>query len=695
MTKRRAAAVLPAAIQTLIRDKLASSGLTEADMTTYGFVGRTAAQTVELNPALHARSCIHIPYFDPFGRPLSDWTGCPQFYRVRYLDGFTSAQALTNAETVRYMQPPNTLPAVYYPKSDDWPSICADVNRPLIITEGEFKAAKAMKEGFPTIGLGGVNSWRAMKMGVTWLKSFDFITWPTRNVYICFDSDFVDNKNIQKAIMELSDELARHGARPHLVRLPDIFTDGRKTGLDDFLAVKDDHTEYFRRVLAEAQLLTIVDALYDFNRRFVYVRDPGLVIELKTESRYAPRHFIDFTEAKLVTAERRVAKDGSLSYEHVSAAAAWMKWPLRNDVAKITYVPGSPREVIVGDMPHYNMWSGWGVEPKKGPVKLFLQLVDHLFTGADPQAKTWFLQWCAYPLQHPGIKLFSSVAIHGHRHGTGKSYIGYTLGRIYGRNFSEINQNDLHSSFNEWAQARQFVLGDDVTGPNKRQESDVLKKMITQRELRINSKYVPSFVVPDCINYYFTSNHPDAFFLEDDDRRFFIHEVLAEPLGQDFYAEYGMWLGSGGAAAIFHYLLNLPTDDFNPTAPAFRTLAKEQMIADGQSDLGSWVRLLKTSPDAILKLNAVPLKRDCYTAKELLMLYDPTGHTKTTANGMARELRRAGIPLLNKGVPITLPDGLTQRYYIVRRATGWITAAPSAIIKHVMTDLSVSTTTKY
>src|SRR5690606_17830809 len=153
----------------------------------------------------------------------------------------------------------------------------------------------------------------------------------------------------------------------------------------------------------------------------------------------------------------------------------------------------------------------------------------------------------------PGVKMFSSAVVYGIKHGTGKSLIGYTLGRIYGKNFTEIKQKDLHSQFNEWAEARQFVMGDDITGSDKRHDADILKTLITQQELRINPKYVSSYVVPDCINYFFTSNQPDAFFLEDDDRRFFVHEVKVGPLPEEFYMDYELWLHTGGAAAVFHY----------------------------------------------------------------------------------------------------------------------------------------------
>jgi hypothetical protein len=351
---------------------------------------------------------------------------------------------------------------------------------------------------------------------------------------------------------------------------------------------------------------------------------------------------------------------------------------------KFTYAPGEDKFTYGDYGTLFNTWSGWGVNPKAGSVKLFLKLIDHIFTGAEPEAKQWFIRWLAYPLQFPGVKMFCSAVVHGIRHGTGKSLVGYVLGRIYGSNFTEISQIDLHNHFNEWAECMQFVLGDDVTGSNKRNDADFLKKLITQREIRINPKYIPTYVVPDCINYYFTANHPDSFFLEDDDRRFFIHEVQVGALDEEFYVEFMMWLDSGGASAVFDYLLNLDLGDFNPAAPAFRTAAKERMIANVQSDLAGWTRLLISAPDHVLRVGEVKITKDLFNTKELLQLYDPMGKTGTTANGLGRELARAGLRQICNGNPIRLSDGSQSRYYAVRNIEFWtLKAAAAAAIKHL------------
>lgn len=660
-------------------EKLKSSGLDAKDGKLLGMEFLSPSQTARLHTSFKAVSSLKIPYYGLDGLPLPDAPAAKGFFRLRYLEqpkaeGF---DAVAERKEVRYVQLPNTLPVAYYPRSVDWASIARDADAPLIVTEGELKAAKACREGFPTLGLGGVWNWRSLKAGVPWIESLDLVAWARRNVYVCFDSDMRKKPDVCIALQRLSEQLVRRGAMVHAVSLPQAGT--QKVGLDDFLvAAGRDGPARLRQLLSEAEPIGIAAPLWSLNDRYVYVKDPGVVVRRSTYAKVPAGAFREHVESTHEYLERSVKKDGTLSYEATSASAAWLKWPLRAEAERMTYRPGQP-QLSDGEL---NIWPGWGVEPRAGDVSPFLRLVDHLFTGAEPEAKRWFLRWCAHPLQFPGTKLFTSVVFHGVRHGTGKSFVGYTLGRIYGKNFTEISQQDLHNHFNEWAEGKQLVMGDDVTGSDKRQDADVLKKLITQKELRVNGKYVPTYVVPDCVNYFFTSQHPDSFFLEDDDRRFFVHEVTVGPLPEEFYVEYDLWLDSGGSQAVFRYLLDLDLADFNPAAPALRTAARERMIATVQSDLGGWVRTLLRDPEQVLRVGEVPIAKDVFTSKELLDLYDPAGRTGTTANGLGRELSRAGARQVCAGRPV-LACGSQSRYYAVRNAERWLAASPAAVAKHV------------
>lgn len=685
-------------VKELVQEKLASSGLDLDDAKQLGMEALTGFSTQQLHRTFEPLPSLKIPYFGMDGKPMQPMPEWPQFYRVRYLEAPATFDAQTDAKTPRYVNEPDAGVAAYFPrlKTMNWLEIAQDPDEPIILTEGELKAAKACKEGFPTVGLGGVFNFRSPKIGVVWLREFEDIVWVKRHVYICFDSDYRTNPNICSALNKLGEELIERGAIVYMVSLPEVMDDPEaKTGLDDFFVAEPNAEEQFRDLLHYAEPLGLAKPLWSLNDQVVYVRDPGLVINRHTDQKMSPSAFKEHAFSVGRFMEQRVRADGSMSYVKVAASAAWLCWPLRFEVERLTYQPGQDRLIEMEDnRTLLNSWKGWGVEPKKGQVKPFLQLLDHLFSGAPAEARQWFIRWLAYPLQHPGTKMFCAAVMYGVRHGTGKSLVGYTMGRIYGDNFVELSKTDLQEGDNDWAEAKQFVLGDEVTSGASRDMADKLKKFITQREFRINIKYVPRFTIQDFINYYFTSNHPDAFFMEDDDRRMFVHEVVVGPLADKFYDDYMAWLDGGGASALFHYLLNLDLGDFNPASAALNTAAKERMILDTKSDLADWVARLKAAPEEMLKAGSASLKRDLFTNKELLLLYDPDQRTGTTGNGLGRELRRSGIPMAYGGRLIT-GDGFNDRFYILRNETKWLNADRKALLKHLASTQKGKRQSKY
>lgn len=662
-------------MKNLYTEKLASSGLSEADGRKLGFEFLAPAQTQRLHHSFKPLPAIKIPYWDPRApsKPLAAHPKWPGFYRLRYLKEAGDFAQQAKAKPIRYTQEPGSGVCAYFPRLVDWPAVMADVTKPIIITEGELKAAKASKEGYPTIGLGGVYNFRSARAGVPFLPELEAVTWPKRLVYLAFDSDLRSNPNVLAALNLIAEELYQRGALPHVLMLPELQKD-QKTGLDDFLVAEP--AEKFDLLIEEAEPLTLSRPLWELNQQVTYVFQPPVVVVDETMSRMTVSSFRDGFGNRQA---HRLALDdkGSVSLKAVPVADAWLKWPLRDSAGRLTYAPGHDRRLPGPTLlsSAYNLWPGWGCEPKKGDVRPFVTLLKHLFKGSPHEDLEWFLRWLAFPIQHPGAKMTSSAMLYGIKHGTGKSLIGYTLKPIYGQNFTSIKQVDLVSTFNEWANGRQFVLVDDITGTANREQADVLKKLITQQELWINQKNIQQYTIPDCINYLFTSNQPDALFLEDDDRRFFVHEVRSDPLPEDFYVSYDLWLSSDRAGpAVFQYLLDVDLGDFQPHAHARRTTAKDRMISDARSDLGSWVRQLRDSPDAVLKVGQQTIEGELFTNSHLLELYDPSGAKRVTANGLGRELKRAGFFQIADGAIIKGPDGKPDRWYAIRNRDRWLTA---------------------
>lgn len=664
--------------------KLEASGINETQAAELGMYSVENAATLHRN--FDGKPALVIPYFNHLKQPMRAHPAWPDFYRLRYLDdGVKGFKEAADGKVKRYTQPPDTGVCAYFPLSTNWKAILDATDQPILITEGELKAAKASLEGFATIGLGGVYNFRASKAGVFFLPELEAISWPRRRVVIVYDSDYTEKPNICAAINVLAEELQARGAMVELASLPNVYDDDRKTGLDDFLVARGD--DALVNLLKQTEPLAMCSELWKLNGHILYVEDPGFVMAQRTGQKLSVPAFIGHSRWSTATVpECKVNKDGTMSYDKAAAAPVWLKWPLRQAVNKLTYRPGAEKFYTEKGEAQYNQWKGWGVQPKAGDVKPWLALIKFVFEGQDKEAVEWFLDWCAYPLQNPGVKMFSAALIWGRAKGTGKSLIFYTLKRIYGSNFIAIKNDDLKDTW--WLENKQFILGEEISGSDKRTDSDSMKAMITQEDVNINIKYVPQFSVPDCANYGFTSNHADAIFLEDEDRRYFVHEVMHDaPMEQSFYNDYDAWKNSDeGPAALFHWLMQRDVKKFNPRAPAYKTAAHKRMTLLGKSDVATWCHELKENAQYMLRIGQMRHTRDLFTATELMNMYlddHQSQQGKITVNGFSRQLSNAGFKQVLNSAPVMI-NGKQGRYFAARNAAVWAKCKNAKeIAKHI------------
>lgn len=701
MTKRKTlVSSISPETRELATAKLAESGLDWTDAEKLGITAHDSLAT--LHKSFEPVPGLKFVFTHPMtGEPLTYWPAHPQHYRVRKLrdvvaTGF-DAQLDPSAKKDRpkYLQPPGTGICAYFPSNIDWQDVLLDTEQPFIITEGELKAAKACKEGFYCIGLGGVDSYRAANWGHAMLPELESVQWVGRKVVIAYDSDAAGKLSVTKALNKLAELLMEHGAKPHFIPMPDI--DGlKKTGLDDYLV--HEGPEELMKLIATAELLTHVKELFQFNNRYAYVKDLDRVLELRKGILRAPDTWSKQTEAKAIAFDRFVTQDGEVKHMEISAAPAWLKWRSRSEIQRIDYMPAHEAHEIV-ELEHdelvYNTWPGWGYEPAKGDVTLFKQLCQHLFSKADPGDLEWFYQWLAYPLQHPGTKLMTATLIWSRAHGTGKSFLGEIMGDIYGKNFKELDQIELMGSFNSWAEAKQFVLVNEVEGNNRRESTMMFKNFITQQSKSINKKHMNPFDEKSCTNFYFTSNLSNAILLEDTDRRLFIIEGPDAPLSEEFYRIIKAWRFSGtGPAAIHHWLSQeVSTKNFDPSAPARITRAKREMQGTVVSDMHALLVELKDHPEAMLRLGDTKIKGDLFTSEDLKSILDPMNVHGKGAQEWGTNLTNAGFnKATDKGNTITW-RGRSKRLYIVRNEERWIHATPAEIRKHLdESDMSMPET---
>lgn len=657
--------------------KLSLSLLDERAIAKLKFKPLTAEQ-VKAEGFTTAVAGFLIPYFDINGKQT-------KFKRLRYVEDTRKGfDKLTGRKALRYTQLAGTVNEAYFPPLLNWVQQTSDVSKPLVITEGELKAACACSKGIPTIGLGGVWCFKSTRKGQSIIGGLLSIEWSGRRVFICYDSDAATNPSVVAAENMLASELTELGADVQIARLP--AAGAEKVGIDDFLMTHE--VAAFKEVLEKAIPFEACKALHKLNESVVYIRDPGLVYDYKSALRTSVDAFTRHAYANVWHDETTPA--GKLL--KVQTATKWLQWSMRSELKAMTFAPGEPK--VTKSM--LNTWDGWEFEPCKGDVKPWKELLDHIFQDAEKGVREWFEQWCAYPIQHPGYKMASGVLVWGVEQGIGKTLIGHTLMRLYGRYSTEVKDADLESSDYSYAEDKQFVLADDITGQDNRKLKRKLMTMITQKEIHINIKFVPKYSTPDCINYYFTANDPDAFYMDDGDRRFFIHEVTVGKLPEALRDRYKVWKSSQeGMQALMYYLSNLDLKGFDPDAEAYKTIAKATMIGLTKGDLALWVHELKENPNRKLKLDG-----DLFTSKELLAMYDPTGIGKVTINGMARELTRSGFRPPGKRGSIAITCFGNVRLWAVRNPEFWAKQPTNKVVEHyeanrVMVPVGMAKRVKY
>lgn len=653
-------------------------GLYIADPTVLQEMGRKPVKTMA------------IPYFDLDGKQID-------FVRYRYLaDTRTTWEKLTNAKVPRYFQPAGTGLHPYFPPILDWRKIAENPKIPLIITEGEKKAACACAHGFPAIGLGGVDCFAtkfmgSKKDGAPLLPELEEFQWEGRDVIIMYDSDASTNVNVLAASVRLGRSLYVHKANPRVAYIPPT-SEGAKQGVDDLIFNAKKNCVSVQTTMANLIQTANKDlfereiALFDFNSQFVYVRDldkivcrdDGTLLEPTAFSKraYASRKHREFT-TKIVEKKRELVT------KEVSTADAWNEWTHKLMVKTLDFSPTEGEFTKSG----YNLWKGWPVTPKPGSATLWTELLDKLFQNVPTDERTWFEQWCAFPVQNPGAKLKTAVLIWSVMEGNGKSTILECLRAVYGSLYVPMNDSAVDLQYTDWMVNKLLVGVDDISAKNRDDHAAKWKNLVTAPRLSINKKYMSTFEISSHVNFIMTSNEPNALRLTPADRRYFIHEAAAWGTKEqcaEWCARVYLWLEKDGPGALLHHLSTLDLTGFDPDAPAPLTRSKLDMVEAGKGPLEKWLEDLRDAPDLILSVGQTVPKGDLWSADDLVGLYNnrPDGKTHVTRVTMGMALAIAGFKQAYRGQTVRLLNGKKARLVAVRNPNVWETASGPECAKH-------------
>lgn len=244
-----------------------------------------------------------IPYYGIDGKRQP-------FYRVRVFNPLPGG--------AKYLQPPDSPTYIYYPRQfseqlqklqeGKLPRAKLNGFQPyVIITEGEKKAAKAAKEGFLAIGLGGVYNWKSRTLTLPgnvkierdenkdlirlklpnltdeqgdnyetitqnkWAIGFQEVVELVRqndwNIVIVYDSDYPEKPQVQKAAATLAFELRSAGIPINRIRQLKLPVKGEKVALDDYL--REEGADALQELIHETLAARSAFPTYGNMREFV------------------------------------------------------------------------------------------------------------------------------------------------------------------------------------------------------------------------------------------------------------------------------------------------------------------------------------------------------------------------------------------------------------------------------------------
>lgn len=229
--------------------ELRASGISDEMIQACGFRSVGPAEAGELlnwnRPA--AGGGLAFPYAAP--------DGTISLVRLK-LDTPRTADKDGERKEIKYEAPRGSRVRLYVPPPVYPLLATAD---PLVLTEGEKKAASAASRGLAAVAVAGVWCWKDRAASTAskkdeLLPDFGQIPLEGRRVAIAFDSDAATNPEVRKAEARLAKALAGRGAVAVPVRLP-AGPGGEKQGLDDFLAA--------RGAAGKEEFLALADAAFD------------------------------------------------------------------------------------------------------------------------------------------------------------------------------------------------------------------------------------------------------------------------------------------------------------------------------------------------------------------------------------------------------------------------------------------------
>lgn len=295
------------------------------------------------------------------------------------------------------------------------------------------------------------------------------------------------------------------------------------------------------KVIPTAESISVQDAL----ERFVFIGSGRQIVDLENPTATP----MTVSEFESLFAASRFTYNNIKGIPCVkSVTQGWLESGSRNTAPEITYRPNaeimtrSPAGAVA-----VNLWRSRerASAPDNWPslAKVFTDHVRWLW-GDDAEI---FLDWLAHIEQKTGeLPHFGWLHI-AKSHGMGRNWMAAVLSRVWSGNVAPAFDlmGALESGFNGRLSKCHLAIVDEIYegGALQWRHDSALRQLLTADQRLINPKYGRQHTEYNVCRWLLFSNHIGALPLSEEDRRFWVVQVLAEPKDESYYIELYKLLG--------------------------------------------------------------------------------------------------------------------------------------------------------
>lgn len=265
-----------------------------------------------------------------------------------------------------------------------------------------------------------------------------------------------------------------------------------------------------------------------------------------------------------------ITSTGKLTDEPWKAALRSTCWTIPK-VDHIRFLPDKkPFEVIEDDLGRegLNTYIPAKVQTVEGDVSLWLDHVKKILP--DEGDRKLLFDYMAHNVKYPGYKIPWSPMLQS-AEGIGKSIfvevMQKALGNVYVYTPKAPELVKSGSTFNAWMRAKLMIMVNEIKIDERRELIEILKPMISDKEVEVQSKGVDQEMEDNPANWFFFSNYKDAIPINKNGRRYSIFysclqseaDILNAGMNDEYFDKLFNWLrDDNGFEKITNWFMNYP-----------------------------------------------------------------------------------------------------------------------------------------